>query len=429
MPRLENRVPRIQHFKPRNQAKVCLDGKVYYLGRWGSPEAQREYDRLIALWLAGGRRMPVIEEPEEEESAELTVTEVIDQYWQYAQDYYGTDVDGEAYNTRPTASLNQLYGEVPAVKFGPKSLIALRDAWIQRGHSRSYINQNVRRVQEVFRWAASEELLPAEVAVALKQVKGLRKGRSKAKDNRVVLPVDAEIFEATLPHLPKVVADMARLQRLTGARSGEICSLRPVTSIDRMTCGSIAHNGIRPKITAKDVRSSLGPQAQEILRPYLLRGETDYCFSPEESERKRLAARHEARTTPLKYGNRPGANKVDQRHRAPRDHYTRDSYRRAIQRACELAFPPPAPIERRQGESKRGWLKRLTPAQHEELAKWNTAHDWSPHQLRHLRATEIRRDYGLEAAQVILGHSTADVTQIYAERDMEKAAAIAARCG
>ena len=51
MPRLKNRVPRIQHFKPRNQAKVCLDGKVHYLGRWGSPEAQAQYDRLIAQWL------------------------------------------------------------------------------------------------------------------------------------------------------------------------------------------------------------------------------------------------------------------------------------------------------------------------------------------------------------------------------------------
>jgi site-specific recombinase XerC len=46
---------------------------------------------------------------------------------------------------------------------------------------------------------------------------------------------------------------------------------------------------------------------------------------------------------------------------------------------------------------------------------------WHPNQLRHTAATMIRRDYGLEAAQVILGHSKADVTQIYAERDAAKA--------
>ncbi len=42
---------------------------------------------------------------------------------------------------------------------------------------------------------------------------------------------------------------------------------------------------------------------------------------------------------------------------------------------------------------------------------------WAPNRLRHARATEIRRTYGLEAAQVILGHAKADVTQVYAERD------------
>ena len=46
---------------------------------------------------------------------------------------------------------------------------------------------------------------------------------------------------------------------------------------------------------------------------------------------------------------------------------------------------------------------------------------WTPNQLRHNRATEIRNRYGLEAAQTILGHSHADVTQIYAERDFELA--------
>jgi integrase len=32
---------------------------------------------------------------------------------------------------------------------------------------------------------------------------------------------------ATIEHLPDVVADMVQLQRLTGARPGEICDIRP----------------------------------------------------------------------------------------------------------------------------------------------------------------------------------------------------------
>ena len=46
---------------------------------------------------------------------------------------------------------------------------------------------------------------------------------------------------------------------------------------------------------------------------------------------------------------------------------------------------------------------------------------WSPNRLRHSAGTEIRRRYGLEAAQVVLGHAKADVTQVYAERDIELA--------
>lgn len=50
---------------------------------------------------------------------------------------------------------------------------------------------------------------------------------------------------------------------------------------------------------------------------------------------------------------------------------------------------------------------------------------WHPHQLRHTAATEIRAEFGLEAAQVALGHSRADVTQIYAERDGRLATVVA----
>ena len=49
----------------------------------------------------------------------------------------------------------------------------------------------------------------------------------------------------------------------------------------------------------------------------------------------------------------------------------------------------------------------------------------APTRIRHTVGTEVRAKYGLEAAQVLLGHSRADVTQTYAERDMKKAADVA----
>jgi len=41
----------------------------------------------------------------------------------------------------------------------------------------------------------------------------------------------------------------------------------------------------------------------------------------------------------------------------------------------------------------------------------------------------VRRDYGLDAAQVALGHARADVTEIYAEKNLEMAVRIAKETG
>ena len=56
-------------------------------------------------------------------------------------------------------------------------------------------------------------------------------------------------------------------------------------------------------------------------------------------------------------------------------------------------------------------------------------HRWYPNQIRHTFATEARRLFGLEGAQVALGHSKADTTQIYAERDQALSAKVASQIG
>lgn len=72
---------------------------------------------------------------------------------------------------------------------------------------------------------------------------------------------------------------------------------------------------------------------------------------------------------------------------------------------------------------------RLTPAERAKVAAWRAARRWHPNQLRHAFATRVRKEYGPEAAQVLLGHARADVTQVYAERDQARAAEVAARIG
>jgi integrase len=130
--------------------------------------------------------------------------------------------------------------------------------------------------------------------------------------------------------------------------------------------------------------------------------------------------------------------KADPKHQ-PAEKYSRGSYELAIDRACDRAFPPSDPLAQGEGEThgewwgqrKHGkWIEgRLTPTQKAEVKEWRKAHRWSPNQLRHSYATKVRKEHGLEAAQVLLGHSRADVTQIYAEKNEAMAADIASKIG
>jgi site-specific recombinase XerC len=55
---------------------------------------------------------------------------------------------------------------------------------------------------------------------------------------------------------------------------------------------------------------------------------------------------------------------------------------------------------------------------------------WSPNQLRHTRATQIRAAFGsIEAAKAVLGHTDTRVTEIYAERDLGLAAKVMKEIG
>jgi len=42
-----------------------------------------------------------------------------------------------------------------------------------------------------------------------------------------------------------------------------------------------------------------------------------------------------------------------------------------------------------------------------------------PHQLRHSYPAAVRRAHGMEAARVVLGHTSIEMTELYAERDLQ----------
>jgi integrase len=400
------RIPAYRRHKPTGQAVVTLDGRDFYLGRWKSKASRQEYDRRVGEWIACGRQLP-------SQANDLSITEVSAAYWRFAKTYYRKHgkPTGTCQGIRVSLRiLKRSYGHTRAAEFGPLALKALQRKMIDLGQSRRYINDNVDRIRRVFKWAASEELIPPTVHQALLTVGGLRRGRTEARETPPVRPIGDREVEATLPHLPPVIADMVRLQRLAGARPAEICLLRPA---DVDTSGAVWSYVPESHKTEHHDRQRvvfLGPKAQDILRRYLLRDASAYCFVPAEGERKRNAQRRDNRQSPITPSQARRRPKL-KRQRAPGVRYSTASFRRAIHRGCDAAFPPPVGLKEA------------------EIPKWRKEHRWHPNRLRHAAATEIRRKFGLESAQLVLGHASADVSQIYAERDLARAAAIMKEVG
>ena len=402
-------IPSYRLHKQSGQAVVTfpLPGgkrKDYLLGRHGSPESRAEYERLLAEFRTNWVVLasPTSQEP----GSDTTVNELLLAFWKHAENHYrhpdGThteELNRFRVSLRP---VRELYGHTPAKEFGPRALKAVREMMIASGLSRPTINARVRRIRHVFKWGVAEQLVPVAVHQALATVAGLQLGRCSAPEPEPIGPVDPAHVDATLPFLSVTVSTMVRVQLLTGMRPGEVCQLRPC-DIDK----SAAVWLFRPKQHKTAYRGrarvvAIGPQAQTLLSQFWIDDLTEYLFSPRKAVEAFREGRKANRKTPrfVSHMQRNAEKRVSDPQRTPGVRYTTGSYGHAIKRAVARA-------------KKAG----------------KVLDDWHPNQLRHTFATQTRKRYGLEGAQVALGHATADVTQIYAEYDMELAARVAAEIG
>jgi integrase len=382
------RVPAYRHYKPKDLAVVRLNGRDHYLGKFDSPASWRKYHELIASFLSNTPSELTSSIAPAPKQA-IAMKELVLKYFEFVEGYYVKD-------GKPTSEVEciryalrrvlKLYGDIPAAEFGPLALKEVREEFIRDGQARTTVNSNISRVRRMFRWGTENELLPVAIYQALATVTGLRRGRTVAADARPVLPVAQEAINKVMPRLPGPIQAMVQLQLLTGCRPAEICQMRPI-DIDRtgeVWCyrpqsHKTAHHGVERRIF-------LGPKAQAILTPWLTRNPQEYCFSPAEFRRQQDARRRAGRKSPMTPSQAKRRPKSQPR-RIPGDRYKPCSYRISIARACRKVKIPV----------------------------------WKPNQLRHTRATELRRLYGLDAAQVVLGHSEANVTQIYAEKNFSQA--------
>ncbi|MGL6193557.1 MAG: tyrosine-type recombinase/integrase [Thermoguttaceae bacterium] len=376
-------IPSIR-FHKKGYYFIRIEGKDHYLGK-DKREAQLEADLILADYLRRRNRptTPVAI------GEELTIEEIGVRFLVWAKGFYQLNGRDTGVFSRFRLSIQLLidmYGNSRPSLFGPLALKQVREKMIESGLARSTINMRINIVRQCFRWGAENELCNASVYHALQTVRGLQKGRSAAKEVKQVLPVKLEIVEATLQHLPPIVADMVRLQMYTGMRSSELINLR-FKDIDRSK-----HIWLYTPVSHKTegygkIRTvRFGPRSKEILQKYFEHIEdlekAGYVFNPRQSleicrkRRASIAKKHK----PLSLKKTRAGEK-----------YRRDSYRNAIKRAC---------------------------------AKAGVSH-WFPHQLRHLAGTLAREVGGLDAAQQFLGHSNASVTEIYAQVNNAKADSVA----
>lgn len=363
-------IPKYRLHRGSGLAVVTLAGRDHYLGRHGTPASRAEYLAKIAEWEASGGSEPC---------DDATVDDLATRYIERSRDHYvkrGRATSSLDRVVRVCELARELYGPMPVGKFGVVQFKAIRHQWLSGiaggpGLSRRTANQYAGQLREVFRWGVEEGLVPAAALQAIKAVKAIEKGRSGSPERAKIRPAPTADVELVRPLVNELARAKIDLQLLTGMRPGEACCIR-TCDLDRS--GPVwVYTPFEHKTEHHDRERviPLGPKAQAIISPYL-----------DDADPTRLV---------LIRPNR--ARKYFEGLPTPDSMVT--SYRNIIRKACVKAGVP----------------------------------HWHPNQLRHNAATELRKRYGIEAAQLALGHASANTTEIYAEKNLESLSRIAAEVG
>ena len=370
------KVPKYRLHKHSGQAVVTLSGHDQYLGIFGTEASRRRYDELVAGWLLGQSPAP------KADARGPCLAEMLDRYCGAVTH---PAKEGRA-NSRAAVFalacrlLGEYSGRERAGEFSPGALRRWRD-WLLaeapredgKGYAPSTVNRCLAAAKEVYRWAAENDLVPGAVWHALLAVKPVE------TRSRRVPPADPVTVEKCLAGSHATLRAALRVQYLAAMRPGEVLGLTPAdVSLAGQLPDGTSFAGVWVYVVAPAFNKLhhrgipryvfIGPRGQDVLRPFL--------------------------------DGRPGERAAF----SPADfssggeRYSTQSYRHAVRHVCERLELPP----------------------------------WHPNQLRHLKATEIRRDYGAlgaEAARVVLGHQLPGVTSVYAEPDYALAARVMAECG
>jgi len=418
------RVPKMQHFKPKNLARVRISGndgrpRIVYLGPWGSEEARQRYEQLITVFLS---------RQDHPEIVAVTINRLCVAYLEHAQSYYVKDgvitseVGGIRSALRP---LVELFGRQIVADFGPLKLKQVREQMIARGWFRKTVNRNIKRIVRMLRWGVENEWVAPHILEACRELRNLQAGRcGEIPEGDAVEPVDIDRVEAVKPFVSRQVWAMIQLQLAAGMRPQEVRIIRwsDIDQISDVWCYVPRIHKMQHKNRHR--RIYIGPVGQSILGEFLKADREAYIFSPRDAERERREEQRANRKTSLT-PSQAARVKLAAPKRVPGAMYTKDSYNRCITRACEIAFEMPQEL--------RSVSSKLPKREQEELkaraGAWRQEWCWTPLQLRHTAGTELRKSVDLNAARQVLGHSEKSTTEIYAEQDFDAAREIMRKFG
>ncbi|HEY1190784.1 MAG TPA: site-specific integrase [Gemmata sp.] len=418
------RIPELKFHKPTNQHYVWWNKARVHMGA-DPAVAQARYKRWVADLLAGDTAPSVRPATPTNPAAERTVAEVLLAYWKFALTEYAGDTESRRSARhriwQAIEAVRGRYADVPASRFRGPQLKALRDELVKnrtvinngrdtgRPITRTYVNYLVACVQRVWKWALSEDLVPADGAATVAALAPLARGKGGREPARVLPPPPG--WEEALVELPPVLVAMVRTQALCGMRPQDVCRLRrrelsttarekveiPGTGrfvaarlIDGAPVWFYAPSEHKTSWKGKPRVIAIGPRTQALLTPLLEGlGPDDFVFSPA----KALAQ--------VGRGNRFKRQGYSTR-------YQTRQYAQLVERAIERANRP---------RVAAGWAA-------DELVP-----EWTPNQLRHLAATVVGDEIDREHARALLGQSSSDVIDVYLEQQLGKACRAAITCG
>lgn len=213
------------------------------------------------------------------------INELSKVYLDYCQIYYrGPDGKPTTAAQRIRGVLKYLTaqaGELPPSDYTPLMLKEYQRICIDNDLARTTINHYVGEVKKFFKWGVSEEQVHPMAHHALTTVPNLKPGRSLARETEPVGPVEAEDIYAIRPWISDTFWRLIGIQMLTGARGGEVITLRGVDLDRKREIWRVELKHHKTQYRGKKRILLFGSKAQEILGPIIhVDFPEQYIFSP-----------------------------------------------------------------------------------------------------------------------------------------------------